>query len=132
VVEDKGPPSRFPLACATLLHALWCAFMVFCVSVGLATRTPRSSLLTVVLWVLAVATPLYGFTIHRMWRQRRWAWRVCWIPTIAGLGTGLLALIGMLMDVRSVETPTLVLLILILVPAILLVPFQWTARTLLG
>ena len=89
---------------------------------------PRSPLLTVVLWVLAVAASLYAFTIHRLWRRRRWALRACWILVVGWLIFGLLGLVAMLIEGKDLNTATWVVFSIILVPSILLVPLQWTIR----
>jgi len=128
VVKDSGPPSGFPLACATLLHAFWCAVLAFYVSTRLTMSVPRSPRLTVVLWVLAVATFLYAFTIHQLWRKRRWALRACWIPVVGWLVFGLLGLVAMLVQGEALSTGTWVVFSIVLVPGILLVPLQWTIR----
>lgn len=89
---------------------------------------PRSSRLTVVLWVLAIATSFYAFTIYRLWRRRRWALRACWILVVGWLIFGILALVAMLVEDKTLDTGTWVVFGIILIPAILLVPLQWTIR----
>jgi hypothetical protein len=128
VVEDKGPPSRFALACTALLHALWCALIMLVISARLAISAPRSPAVNLALGGFVVVAVLYGFTIYRLWGLRRWAWRVCWIPVVVALIGSLLVLRTALVHRDALHAPGWVAFAVILVPGILLVPLQWKVR----
>lgn len=127
-VADTGPPSRFLLTFAVVLHGFWCACTAVIV-LGLLTFEPEVGRLLP--FSLLAFTILYTFTITQLWRKRRWAWRACWAPVIAMLLFGLLGMVGSFLgDARNVpdKSAWLLMIGLLFGPAVALVPLQWLAR----
>ncbi len=93
-------------------------------------NSPKSmqSQLSVVLWVLAVVTLLYVFAIRSLWRKRRWALRICWMPVVGMLIVGSVGLAAMLAQDKAIDTVSRVMFSIVLIPGILLVPLQWRIR----
>lgn len=54
--------------------------------------------------------------------------RVCWVLVVGWLIFGMLALVGILAEDEALDTGTWVVFGIVLIPAILLVPLQWTIR----
>jgi len=127
-LADTGPPSRFLLTCTVVLHGFWCAASAVAVLGLFAFESASGRLLPS--GVLAF-TFLYGFTIWQLFRKRRWAWRVSWLPIIAMLFFGTLATIGAFLS-RKPHGPDasvfLWMIAVVIVPAIALTVLQWTAR----
>jgi hypothetical protein len=125
-VMDMSPPARQRLRWVIVLHGLWCGVMILMYPLLLAAPGIRGPLL---MFGWPSFTLLYGVTIYWLWRQRRWAWSACWVPTLGFLLFGLFALLGLALDVGGKMDPAgWVLLALLVGPGLALVPLQWLAR----